>query len=289
MIACALDRTINITYLEASLEQVWLAVATIEGSNRYLTDVASTSTGSHSAPQVGDKYTLFYGDIVNETTVTHCDRLKLFALSDSYRSMAPDGSIDPFQVKTCFILEPYEQFVKLTLEVTGFSENTFGQWFRECLEMGWRRSLMNLKSVLELGLDLRTELFSFPRLGVTNCTVNEEQSCETGVAVGGGNYLLQVFPGGPADHGGLQAGDVVIAFDDVPVRDYAEFVRVISTYYSWKEPVRISYVREGKGLELSVDLSIDSVFTGLIEGNDTSQIAEREKRVRLAKRRVAPK
>src|SRR5690606_20028055 len=126
-----------------------------------------------------------------------------------------------------------------------FTDDTRGGWFRECLEMGWRRSLMNLKSVLELGMDLRTEMFSYPRLGVTNCTVNEEQAKETGVPAERGNYLLAVFPYGPAERCGLKQGDVMTAIGGVPVPDYSTFVRVISRHYGSKEPVAITYVRDG--------------------------------------------
>jgi predicted metalloprotease with PDZ domain len=153
--------------------------------------------------------------------------------------------------------------------------------------MGWRRSLMNLKSVLELGMDLRAEMFSYPRLGVVNCTVNEEQSKETGVPIGQGNYLMEVFPNSPAHAAGLQKGDVVVSFDGVPTPNYAEFVRVISAYYAKATDVKVQYVRNGEQKETAAKLSLDEAFTGRVELEGTSFEDVRKKRETFAKQRSA--
>ncbi len=286
MLDCPKDRSINITYLEAPIEQVWRAVVTPKGSNSYLTDQVLTS-GDPNDPRAGDRYTLYYGDITNKAVIEHCEPYNLFILADNYESMAPDGTIDPFPVRTAYRFESQGAYTKLVLEVEGFQPDTHGQWFRECLEMGWRRSLMNLKSVLELGMDLRTELFSYPRLGVTNCTVNDEQDKETSVQAGQGNYLLYVFPGGPAERGGLRQKDVITAIGNVAVPNYGAFVRAISRYYASKEPVAFTYMRDGEEREVLLDLTIDRMFTGLIEGTDSGQEAERKRRQRIADQRSA--
>ncbi|MGA5691417.1 PDZ domain-containing protein [Cytobacillus pseudoceanisediminis] len=274
------------TYIEVPIEKVWWSVSTVDGSNTYLTDAGET-TGDREDPKVGDQYTLFYGDIINLTVIKHFEPHKKFTISDSYKSMAPNGRIETYDIMTTFYLTETENGVRLVLEVEGFSEGTNGQWLKECLNMGWRRSLMNLKSVLELGLDLRLELFSFPRLGVSNCTVQHCQTESTGVSVGAGNYLLEVFPNSPADKAGLKQGDVVIAFDDKPVPTYSDFVRVISSYYGKNDPVNISYIRKGEKLETIVNFSLDSIFTGIIKGDRESQQMEKEKRERLAYQRSA--
>ncbi|MVO98862.1 PDZ domain-containing protein [Paenibacillus lutrae] len=279
------DSSLNVIYLESSLEKVWWSVATVEGTNTYLT-YASSTTGMSGEPAVGDIYLLNYGDIENRAQVTECQPCRRFALSDAYNSLAPDGDREAFRVSTSFTLEEMGPFVKLSLSVRGFSGDTSGQWLRECLEMGWRRSLMNLKSVLELGLDLRTELFSYPRLGVTNCTVNTEQSLETGVQAGGGNYLLEVFPGSPAGQAGLRAGDVVTALGGLETGTYSDFVRVISSFYGTQGLVSVTFVREGREQETEVRLSVEEQFTGLNKDSLTlDQIQSR--REQMARSRSA--
>lgn len=284
MIPCPQDRTVNITYLEAPLERVWWSVATAPGSSSYLTYYART-TGAEDEPKIGDRYTLNYGDINNESVVIRCEPPHHIALADTYDSMDPDGRTVRYLVSTAYTLEQQGSFVKLTLKVTGFEPTTHGQWFRECLEMGWRRSLMNLKSVLELGLDLRIEMFSYPRLGVANCTVNEEQSPVVCVPVREGNYLLQVFPNSPVDRAGMQAGDVIVEIGGMPTPDYPAFVRAISSFYGkTAEPV-VVYVRDGVRCETTVRLSLDETFTGLIDIEETPLEEVRKKRELLARQR----
>ncbi|GEM_PF-2986067 len=286
MIDCPKDRSINIILLEAPIDQVWWSIVTPSGSNSYLTDQVIT-TGIYDEPKLKDRYTLYYGDIINHAEIMDIVHGERFILSDRYESMAPDGSVHPYHVRTEYTMEQYGAFTRLKIEVIGHEQDTYGQWFRECLEMGWRRSLMNLKSVLELGMDLRTELFSYPRLGVTNCTVNEVQHAETGVASGQGNYLLDVFPNSPADQAGLQPGDVILAMDDIAVPYYASFVRVISRYYGKKQPVKITFVRSGETHHVQADFSLDRMFTGLIEGTDEGQRLEQERRKLLSQQRSA--
>ncbi|MBU8772120.1 PDZ domain-containing protein [Cytobacillus oceanisediminis] len=280
------DSSVNTTFIESSLEKVWWSIATPEGMNSYLTYTAET-TGSVEEPKVGDEYTLCYGDIINNSKVVECEPLKKFTILDSYESIAPDGSVDKFYVKTKFQLEEVGNFVKIQLIVVGFEEDTHGQWFRECLEMGWRRSLMNLKSVLELGMDLRTEMFSYPRLGIVNCTVNEEQSIDSKVPAGEGNFLLEVFPNSPAFEAGLRKGDVIVALDGVETPTYKEFVKVISSYYLKETDVSISYHREGQEFTTIAKLSIEDIFTGLVELEGTSFDEVKTKREKLARQRSA--
>ncbi|MFD2673334.1 PDZ domain-containing protein [Marinicrinis sediminis] len=285
MLECPNDRTLNITYLEAPLEQVWWSVATPSGSNTYLTYYASTS-GVDGSPRIGDRYQLNYGDIMNENEIVACEPMRKIAFSDAYQSMDPDGQMQTYSVQTSYELEQAGSLTKLSLQVKGFEPTTHGQWFRECLEMGWRRSLMNLKSVLELGLDLRTEMFSFPRLGVLNGTVNKEQSIVTGVPQGEGNYLLEVFPNSPAAQAGLRKGDVVRSIGGADTNDYAEFVRVVSGYYGQQAEPGLTFVRNGKEQETTIQFTLDDTFTGLIDIEKTPLEEIRRKREKLAKQRA---
>lgn len=278
------NRSINIVYLEAPIDKVWWSIATTEGNNSYLT-YSATSTSKTKELKVGDILTLCYGDIINHSEIIEYEYKKVVSLKDSYKSIAPDGSTDYFDVQTRFTMEQEDSFVKLTLEVSGYKDDLYGQWFKECLVMGWRRSLMNLKSVLELGMDLRNELFSYPRLGVVNCSIFEELRMKTGLDKG--NYLLEVFPNSPASKAGLLKGDVIVAIDNLPVSTYEDFVKVISNFYGKKAQVNITYIRNREKYNSVANFSIEDTFTGLVELEGTTFEEVKQKRELLAKQRSA--
>ncbi|MGM1050628.1 MAG: PDZ domain-containing protein [Bacillota bacterium] len=286
MLKCDTDQTINITYLDASLEEVWNAVTTPQGMNSYLT-YSAEKTGDPNNIKEGDKYKLWYGDIVNEAIVTACIPYRTFAVADSYESIKPNGEPDFFHVQTTFYLEKTDNMVKLTLIVKGFSSDTYGQWFRECLEMGWRRSLMSLKLVLELGMDLRPELFSYPRLGIVNCTLNQEQRKECGLKDLQGNYLMEVFPNSPAHEAGLRKGDVIISLDSELTPNYSDFVRILSSFNDVNRHVKIQFFRDGELLETLTPLTISEVFTGIVDPEKDTYEGIRLKREDLARQRSA--
>ncbi|MCK6259455.1 PDZ domain-containing protein [Fictibacillus sp. KIGAM418] len=272
------------TYLEAPIEQVWWSVSTPEGMNTFLT-YKSESSGDASSPKVGDRFFLNYGDIENEQIVLEYVENQAFKVFDSYKSISPDGSVQEFKVVTRTTLEQLDEtFVKLTLSVNGFSIDTFGQWFKECMKFGWQRSMMSLKSVLELGMDLRTPLFSYPRLGILNCTINEEQRVSTGCQAEG-NYLLEVFPNSPASQAGLKNGDVLLSIGDKETRNYEEFVKTISSYGDKLDNVPIKYFREGQVRTAVVNFSLEEMFTGLVNTENETFSDIKEKREMLAKQR----
>jgi len=85
----------------------------------------------------------------------------------------------------------------------------------------------------------------------------------------------------------LQPGDVITVIGDATVPNYGAFVRAISRYYASKEPVAITYMRDGEEQTVLLDLTIDRMFTGLIEGTESGQEAERKRRQRIAGQRSA--
>ncbi len=61
-------------------------------------------------------------------------------------------------------------------------------------------------------------------LGVEALTLNEELARRLGVSARQGAVLARLLRGGPADAGGLQPGDVVVAVDGKPVRDTVDLI-----------------------------------------------------------------
>lgn len=89
-------------------------------------------------------------------------------------------------------------------------------------------------------------------LGVTIRDLNENLR-KAYAAPDGGVLVEQVGSGTPAEQGGLQAEDVVTAVDGVPVKDTWALQKAISLRRPG-EQVRLSIIRAGKPLELTVTL-----------------------------------
>ncbi|MDM5335816.1 PDZ domain-containing protein [Fictibacillus enclensis] len=279
MLSCSIDRSINEIYLDLPVEEVWNTLVTPQGMNQFLTYKAEKSNPAQEISK-GDIFKLNYGDIENNSKVIECTPKKSFTLSDHYESMTPDGTIEQFIVTTKFELNQKYDQTKLSLTVQGYRKNLQDQWLRECLELGWRRSLINLKSVLELGMDLRTSLFTYPRLGVTNCS-NHLISPE-GIE---GNYIMHVFPNSPAEKAGLIEGDVVTNIGDSKTASHQDFVVAISHFQHSTDHVPLTYIRENQSYCIELPLSTHEIFTGQINSKHTTMEEEQKRREALAKQR----
>eukprot|EP00871_Galdieria_phlegrea_P001089 jgi/Galph1/1981/GphlegSOOS_G642.1 len=60
-----------------------------------------------------------------------------------------------------------------------------------------------------------------------------------------GVLVPQVLPGSPADRGGLRPGDVIIEFDEKPVKSTREFLDILG--YRVEKPIRITIIRGEEG------------------------------------------
>jgi len=68
-----------------------------------------------------------------------------------------------------------------------------------------------------------------------------------------GAYVQSVTPGGAADSGGIEAGDVIVSVDGQPIRSFDELRGTINAY-SPGDVVTIQVVRNGTTLNLQVTL-----------------------------------
>ncbi len=69
-----------------------------------------------------------------------------------------------------------------------------------------------------------------------------------------GAFVAQVAPDGPADKGGVKAGDVIVAIDGMPVRQFEDLVSYLVTQAEPGQEVTLTVVRDGKKLDLDVKL-----------------------------------
>ncbi|MFQ5828109.1 MAG: S1C family serine protease [Candidatus Methylomirabilia bacterium] len=92
-------------------------------------------------------------------------------------------------------------------------------------------------------------------LGVRIDEVSEEEVPGLGLSEAHGVLIRQVMPGEPADKGGLETGDVILAVDDEPVREPRDLQRIIATTPPGKT-VKLRLVRQGKETEVSITVGL---------------------------------
>ena len=91
-----------------------------------------------------------------------------------------------------------------------------------------------------------------PKLGIAMYDVNSKSSYKVeGVVSGVG--VSMVYADSPAQKGGLNVGDVIIAIDGVTVKNVAE-LRVQLYKHKFGEKIKIKYVRNGQAYTAEVDL-----------------------------------
>ncbi|MGA5691453.1 PDZ domain-containing protein [Cytobacillus pseudoceanisediminis] len=265
-------QTINSVIINSPIMDVWWYFSTPKGWCGYLSDIATIEGGKEEL-EMGNKMQIVIGDLTNYATCTYLSKPNQVTLKDRFEGLMADGSILSYSLTTNFQLEEIDkENTKITVTVEGYdNEDDFMQWLKDCGEMGWRQSLFNLKCILELGLDLRNEIFGYPRLGVMNLTANERHyhhSLPEEKKIRG-NYIETVFPNSPADFAGLKRGDIITNMDGKEVPDYASFVKALSYYYRKNGVVDISYLRENSIHQTNATLTYDEHFTGMIDPNVT--------------------
>ncbi|WP_077702799.1 PDZ domain-containing protein [Virgibacillus dokdonensis] len=254
-------KTVNKIYIEAPIDEVWWLIVSPEGSNLYQSDFCE-STGDPINPKEGDRYHYLYGDIENHAVVLESIKNEMFLLKDEYKSLLPDGKEIVYNLQTSYFLEKIDnQFIKLTIEIRGYENNPLGLWIKDCMEHSWRRAMMNIKTVLELGQDLQKKFFTYPKIGATIATNNALYSNN----VDGGVVIRECFKEGPAYKAGLREGDVILKLSETEVNSYEEFVKTICLLQSKGEnQATIGFNNGTLNKEVTISFSYDSLFTGIV-------------------------
>ena len=105
--------------------------------------------------------------------------------------------------------------------------------------------------VRELLPQLRTGKITRGRIGVGIGSVPADAVDEFGLKDRNGAVVLNVAPGGPADHADIEPGDVITAYNGKPVRNRDELVSMVTaTRPGTTVPVRL--MRDGQEKTLSV-------------------------------------
>lgn len=95
-----------------------------------------------------------------------------------------------------------------------------------------------------------------PMLGVMVGELEVEDADEVyeGGEAGAGVAVLDVVDGSPAEAAGLREGDVIVALDGQPVKDYRELVERLATHEAG-DTVHLAWLRDGQRMEADVTLA----------------------------------
>ena len=88
-------------------------------------------------------------------------------------------------------------------------------------------------------------------IGVNIQTVTDDTATGLGLPTAKGAVVSQVAPGGPADAGGLKAGDVIVGFDGNDVPDMRSLPRIVALSVIGKA-TKVEVLRDGKPMSFSV-------------------------------------
>jgi len=92
-------------------------------------------------------------------------------------------------------------------------------------------------------------------LGVRIQTVNDEMAEALGMENAMGALVADVTPGGPAESGGVEAGDVIIKFDGADVVEMRDLPRMVADT-DVDKAVRVVVFRKGKTLTLKITIAL---------------------------------
>ncbi|SDN47428.1 PDZ domain-containing protein [Fictibacillus solisalsi] len=260
--------TLNTSYINCKHEELWALISTTDGWNQFLTDVALIE-GKKKRIEIGDEVDFIIGELTNKSICIIKEAPHRIVFWDKYKALLPDGSYREYELHTDFTLQEIsENFIKITVKVDGYEDDEVMQWIRECGDMGWRQTLYNIKSVLELGLDLRNDIFNYPRIGVINYTATPDQLLQANSSHEG-NFIMKVYPNSPAYSAGLRESDIITHINGKPVATYYEFVRTLSHYFNKENLIEVVYLRNKHLNKLNIQLTYDDQYTGMIDPEQT--------------------
>lgn len=90
-------------------------------------------------------------------------------------------------------------------------------------------------------------------LGVKIQTVTDEIADSLGLAKASGALVAEVTPTGPAEKAGIKSGDIILAFDNKPVREMRHLPRIVAETDIDKD-VTVVVWRDGKRMNLTANI-----------------------------------
>ena len=102
-------------------------------------------------------------------------------------------------------------------------------------------------------------------LGVWLSPVTERIAKQQGLSAVRGVHIDSVFGGSPADHAGLQPGDIVVMYNGQEVINSNQFMVLVSTSKGG-DPVPMTVIRDGKQLNLTATIADQDAYFAAATG-----------------------
>jgi uncharacterized protein YndB with AHSA1/START domain len=166
-------------------------------------------------------------------------------------AMTWEDAVNPGPTQVEFRLRPEEGGTRVEVEHTGFAASEAGIRAAAEAAKAWPRSLENLRSLADAGIDLR--LARRPMVGVSFDVLAPEPAAAAGVEAGR-LRLSSVTPGFGADKAGLRKDDVLLRVGRKDVRSGEDLVAEIGRYHAG-ERLEVVFRRGGETKKVEVLLS----------------------------------
>lgn len=110
-------------------------------------------------------------------------------------------------------------------------------------------------------------------LGVKIQDVSDDIAESLGLAKAGGALVAEVTPTGPAEKAGIEAGDIILAFDNQPIREMRNLPRIVAAA-DIEKSVPVIIWRDGKRITLSANIGEleKAEDNGLLSAHDGQNI-----------------
>jgi len=155
------------------------------------------------------------------------------------------GTGEPGETRVEFTVEPVAGGVEVTVVHSGFGQGPDWDEAMAASDQGWGSGLENLKSTLEMGVDLR--LARQPFLGINLDLLTPERAAKEGISAEAGIYVLDTVEGSGARAAGLGKGDVIVSLGGQETPGFAELGSALRAHQAG-DIVDVDLVR-GQGRE----------------------------------------
>ena len=189
--------------------------------------------------------------------------------TDSYGRSTGDYTIYPNMIQTDAAINPGNsggalvdengKLIGINTLITSYSGNYSG--------VGFAIPVNYAVNIAQQIIDGKTPTHA--QLGVSLTTINAQMAKRYGLSVDSGAYVAAVTAGGGAESAGVDAGDIITAFDGESVASASDLMLDVRT----KNPgdkVTLTIVRDGKTQDIEVTLGSDEQSSAVTQQNSST-------------------